>query len=81
MTTLSQFYAGLAWEHEFDGDARATSQGDSAPSPSLKGNSALLELGYRFAPQGSRMSYDLNLTGWQGKRQGITGGASVKWAF
>lgn len=81
MADFAQFYAGLAWEYEFDGDARATSQGDSAPSPSLKGNSALLELGYRFAPQGSRMSYDLNLTGWQGKRQGITGGASVKWAF
>ena len=82
LTTLSQFYAGLAWEHEFDGDARATSQGDSAPSPSLKGGSALLELGYRFAPKAdSRVSYDLNLTGWQGKRQGITGGLSVKWAF
>ena len=81
MTALSQFYAGLAWEYEFDGDARATSQGDSAPSPSLKGGSALLELGYRFAPQGSRLSYDLNLNGWQGKRQGITGGLSVKWAF
>jgi len=64
-----------------DGDARATSQGDSAPSPSLKGSSALLELGYRFAPQGSRMSYDLNLNGWQGKRRGVTGGVSVKWAF
>ena len=80
-TALSQFYAGLAWEYEFDGDARAISQGDSAPSPSLKGGSALLELGYRFAPQGSRMSYDLNLSGWQGKRKGITGGVSVKWAF
>lgn len=80
-TARGQFYAGLAWEYEFDGDARATSQGDSAPSPSLKGSSALLELGYRFAPQGSRMSYDLNLNGWQGKRRGVTGGVSVKWAF
>ena len=80
-TAFSQLYAGLAWEYEFDGDARATSQGDSAPSPSLKGGSALLELGYRFAPQGSRMSYDLNLNGWQGKRKGVTGGVSVKWAF
>ena len=81
-TALSRLYAGLAWEYEFDGDARATSQGDSAPSPSLKGGSALLELGYRFAPKAdSRVSYDLNLSGWQGKRQGITGGVSVKWAF
>ena len=81
-TALSQIYAGLAWEYEFDGDARATYQDDSTPSPSLKGGSALLELGYRFAPKAdSRVSYDLNLTGWQGKRQGITGGLSVKWAF
>ena len=81
-TALSQIYAGLAWEYEFDGDARATYQGDSTPSPSLKGGSALLELGYRFAPKAdSRVSYDLNLSGWQGKRQGVTGGVSVKWAF
>ena len=81
-TALSQIYAGLAWEYEFDGDARATYQGDSTPSPSLKGGSALLELGYRFAPKAdSRVSYDLNLSGWQGKRQGVTGGISVKWVF
>ena len=81
-TALSQLYAGLAWEYEFDGDARATYDGDSTPSPSLKGGSALLELGYRFAPKAdSRVSYDLNLSGWQGKRQGVTGGISVKWAF
>ena len=81
-TALSRLYAGLAWEYEFDGDAHAASQGDSAPSPSLKGGSALLELGYRFAPKAdSRVSYDLNLSGWQGKRQGITGGVAVKWAF
>ena len=81
-TALSQFYAGLAWEYEFGGDARATCDGDSTPSPSLKGGSGLLELGYRFAPKAdSRVSYDLNLSGWQGKRQGVTGGVSVKWAF
>ena len=81
-TAQSQFYAGLAWEYEFGGDARATCDGDSAPSPSLRGGSGLLELGYRFAPKAdSRISYDLNLSGWQGKRQGVTGGISVKWAF
>ena len=81
-TALSQFYAGLAWEYEFGGDARATCDGDSTPSPSLRGGSGLLELGYRFAPKAdSRVSYDLNLNGWQGKRQGVTGGVSVKWAF
>ena len=79
--TTGEFYAGLAWEHEFAGKAGATYQGDAAPSPSLKGSSTMLELGYRFMPENSRVSYDLHLNGWQGKRKGITGGASVKWAF
>lgn len=76
-----EFYAGLAWEHEFAGKAGATYEGDAAPSPSLKGSSYMLELGYRFMPENSRVSYDLHLNGWQGKRKGVTGGASVKWAF
>ena len=76
-----EFYTGLAWEYEFDGEARASIGGDAAPSPSLKGSSYMLELGYRFMPKNSRVSYDLHLNGWQGKRKGITGGASVKWAF
>ena len=79
--TTGEFYAGLAWEHEFAGKAGATYQGDAAPSPSLKGSSTMLELGYRFMPENSRVSYDLHLNGWQGKRKGVTGGASVKWAF
>ena len=79
--TTGEFYAGLAWEHEFAGKAGATYEGDAAPSPSLKGSSYMLELGYRFMPENSRVSYDLHLNGWQGQRKGITGGASVKWAF
>ena len=80
-TAHTQIYAGLAWEYEFDGAAHASYQGDRTPSPSLKGGSALLELGYRFAPKSSRVRYDLHLNGWQGKREGITGGVSVKWMF
>ena len=76
-----QVYAGLGYEHEFDGAARASYDGENAPSPSLGGGSGLLELGYRFAPQGSRAAYDLHLTGWQGKREGVTGGISARWAF
>ena len=77
----SEFYAGLAWEYEFDGDATATYQGYATPSPSLKGSSGMLELGYRFAPKEGSVSYGLSLTGWQGVRSGITGGANVSWAF
>ena len=79
--TTGEFYAGLAWEHEFAGKAGATYQGDAAPSPSLKGSSYMLELGYRFAPADSTVSYGLNLTGYAGKRKGITGGFNIAWAF
>ncbi|MEX5286095.1 autotransporter outer membrane beta-barrel domain-containing protein, partial [Selenomonas sputigena] len=60
----SEFYAGLAWEYEFDGDATATYQGYATPSPSLKGSSGMLEIGYRFAPKEGSVSYGVNLTGW-----------------
>ena len=76
-----RFYAGLAWDYEFEGEARATYQGMTTPSPSLKGASAMLELGYRFAPKDSRVSYDLNVSGWQGKREGFTGSVGVNWTF
>ena len=76
-----RFYAGLAWEYEFNGEARATYQGMATPSPSLKGGSGMLELGYRFAPKKSRVSYDINVSGWQGKREGFSGSVGVNWAF
>ena len=41
----------------------------------------MIEAGYRFAPQGSRFSYDLHFTGWLGNRHGYTGGTHVNWAF
>lgn len=40
------YYAGLAYEYEFDGEAKATVKGLSTPAPSIKGSSGMLELGY-----------------------------------
>ena len=77
----SELYAGLAYEYEFSGKATASYDGYAAPSPSLKGGSTLIELGWRFAPKNSRVSYDVNLAGWQGTRQGFSGNAQVNWAF
>ena len=76
-----EFYTGLAWEHEFSGSAYASYQGYDTPSPSLKGSSGMLELGYRFAPKDGNVTYDFNLAGWLGKRQGVSGNAGVKWQF
>ena len=77
----NELYAGLAWEFEFGGKACASFDGMSTLSPSLRGGSALLELGYRFAPKSSRVSYGLNFAGWQGKREGISGGLNIAWGF
>ncbi|WP_314763394.1 autotransporter domain-containing protein [uncultured Selenomonas sp.] len=79
--STGECYAGLAWEHELGGEASASVGGDAAPSPSLKGSSYMLELGYRFLPQNSRVSYDFHINGWQGKRKGLSGGAVIRWAF
>ena len=76
-----EFYAGLAWEYEFDGKGSATYQGFDLPSTSLKGGTTLLELGYRFAPVDSTVTYGLSLTGFTGKRKGVTGGFNIAWAF
>ena len=76
-----EFYAGLAWEYEFDGKGTASYEGYNLPSTSLKGSTMLFELGYRFAPVDSTVSYGLNLTGFKGKRKGFTGGFNIAWAF
>lgn len=78
----SELYAALAWEYEFGGEATASSRGFDIPgSPTLKGSSAMLKLGCRIAPEQGHLNYDFHITGWQGVRHGISGGAQVTWSF
>ena len=73
-------YAGLAYEYEFKGSATATYQDLSTPSPSIKGGSGLLELGYRMKPGAKGpMTLDFGLNLWTGKRRGIGGSLSANW--
>ena len=75
-------YAGLAYEHEFDSEARATVKGLSTPAPSIKGSSGMLELGYILQPKGANdMSIDIGLQGWAGKKQGVSGSINFVWTF
>lgn len=76
----NQFYAGLAWQYEMGGDAKATINGYGAPVPSLKGHSGMLELGWK-AQAAENVKLDLNLNGWVGKQRGIAGGVGVEFAF
>ena len=78
----NKIYGGLAWQYEFNGDARATySVSGEAPSPSVKGSSGMIELGWQVKPGKSPMTIDLGVTGWVGKQRGITANVQANWTF
>ena len=79
--TGKEIYAGLAYEYEFDGEGAASVQGLATDSPALRGGSTMVELGYRFIPPDSRLSWHIHMAGWQGTRRGMTGNIQVSWAF
>ena len=64
-------YYGLAYEYEFNGDADMTAQGLKAPTQSLQGSSVMAEVGFNYQPTPtSPWSFDLNMRGYTGERQG-----------
>ena len=76
------FYAGLGWDYEFDSEANATYQGWRTESPTVKGSSGFLELGWRSKiTQDNPWGVDLRLTGWAGKQHGATYYATISRAF
>lgn len=75
-------YVGAAWEHEFDGTARATSLGYDLDAPSLKGDTSIGELGLSWTPSATTpLTIDLSVQGYTGVREGYTGSFMVKWEF
>ena len=80
LTEKSKAYAGLAWQYEFGGDAKAAINGYSAPTPSLHGHSAIVEAGYKLNA-GKNLTLDFNLNGAMGKQRGIGGGIGAQWLF
>lgn len=75
-------YAGAAWEHEYDGVARATVYGLSTPSPSLKGDTGVFEIGFNAKPDAkSPLTLGLGMQAYTGKREGVSGTLDVSWAF
>ena len=75
-------YIGLAWEHEFDGNARGRVLGYSLKDTSLKGDSGVLEIGVKFVPsEKSRWNYDFTIEGYIGQREGVMGNFVVNYLF
>ena len=76
------FYGGLAYEHELDGQATGRAKGFAIRGADIGGGSVRMEIGATMKPnENSPWSLDLNLTGFAGKKQGVTGGMSVAWLF
>jgi hypothetical protein len=75
-------FVGLAFEHEFDGVANASSNGFEIDAPSLRGNTGIGELGLVLAPSESpAMRLELGVQGYVGKRRGVTGSLALALDF
>ena len=75
-------YYGLAYEYEFNGDADMKAQGINAPTQSLQGSSYMAELGLNYQPTpDSPWSFDLNLRGYTGERQGGSFNVQATYTF
>jgi len=66
------------WEYEFDGTARATTNGLAIDAPSLRGGTGVGEVGLIWKPTSYRGLYaDLGIQGYTGQREGITANLQV----
>ncbi|GHU13804.1 hypothetical protein FACS189441_2030 [Betaproteobacteria bacterium] len=75
-------YAGLAWEHEFDGKARATAYGYPIDAPKLKGDSGVLELGLIMKPSATTpLTVNFGLQAYTGRNEGVGGNLRVEYRF
>ena len=75
-------YYGLAYEYEFNGDAEMRAAGMSAPTQSLQGSSCMAEIGFNYQPTPeSPWSFDLNMRGYAGEREGATFNVQATYTF
>jgi len=72
-------YIGAAFEYEFTGRARATTNGLAIATPSLRGGTGVGEFGITVKP--NPVVIDLGVQGYVGKRQGVTGSLRAGYMF
>ena len=84
LSDKNAFYAGLAWQHEFDGESNAivaTTLGSaSAPAPSMKGDTGIMELGWRVN-NSDKFELGLGVNGSVGKQKGVGFNLSLNFSF
>jgi hypothetical protein len=78
----TDLFVGAAYEHEFDGDAKAKIYGYRISAPSLEGDSGIGEIGVTMRPSAnSPLSLQAVLQGYGGDRRGATGSFNLKYGF
>ena len=84
LSEKNAFYAGLAWQHEFDSESNAivaTTLGSaSAPAPSMKGDTGIMELGWRVN-NSDKFELGLGVNGSVGKQKGVGFNLSLNFSF
>lgn len=79
---IRSLYAGIGWDYEAGSKARATYAGWTTPSPTVKGSSGFLELGWKSKIDNTHpWGVDLKATGWTGKQEGGTFFATISHNF
>ncbi|MCL1981014.1 MAG: autotransporter domain-containing protein [Proteobacteria bacterium] len=75
-------YLGAAYEHEFDGDTDATTNGYAIGVPSLSGGTGMAEIGLTCKPSKELPVFiDLGVQGYAGIRDGFTGTLHLRYDF
>jgi hypothetical protein len=79
VTQVAHFYLGAAWEHEYDGKARASIHGYRLATPGLTGDTGFAEAGFTLNPANTKpLTLEVGLQGYTGKREGVTGESAGK---
>jgi len=82
LTEFSTIYGGLAWQYEFSGKAEAVYDGTATPTPSVKGSTGIMELGWKVNPnKNDKFEIDLGLKGYTGVQRGVGANAVFNWKF
>lgn len=75
-------YYGLAYEYEFNGDTDMRVGNMRAETQSLQGSSYMAEIGLNYQPSPeSPWSFDLNMRGYTGERQGESFNVQATYTF
>ena len=75
-----RMYYGAAYEYEFDGKANNTVLDYSFSSPDLSGGTIIGELGLHYSAN-TNWCFDVNLRGYGGMREGISGSVQATYTF